>query len=160
MVKQNRKIKIICVAAARPNFMKIAPLLEEFKKHQEFKPILVHTGQHYDYNMSGSFFKELNIQRPNYNLGIKAGLHGEQTGRTMIEFEKVCLKEKPQLVIVVGDVNATIACALVASKLHIKIAHIEAGLRSFDRSMPEETNRILTDHISDYLFTSLKNLKF
>jgi len=157
------RIKIICVAAARPNFMKIAPLLEEFKKHQEFKPILVHTGQHYDYNMSGSFFKELNIQKPNYNLGIKAGLHGEQTGRTMIEFEKVCLKEKPQLVIVVGDVNATIACALVASKLHIKIAHIEAGLRSFNKNMPEEINRILTDHISNYLFcpteTAVKNLK-
>ena len=148
------RIKVICVAAARPNFMKVAPLLEEFKKHQEFKPILVHTGQHYDYNMSGSFFKELNIQKPNYNLGIKAGLHGEQTGRTMIEFEKVCLKEKPQLVIVVGDVNATIACALVASKLHIKIAHIEAGLRSRDMNMPEEINRILTDHISNYLFVT------
>jgi len=157
MVKN--KIKIICVAAARPNFMKIAPLLDEFKKHKEFKPILVHTGQHYDYNMSGSFFKELNIQKPNYNLGIKAGLHGEQTGRTIIEFEKVCLKEKPQLVIVVGDVNATIACALVASKLHIKIAHIESGLRSFDRNMPEEINRILTDHISDYLFTTCEDGK-
>lgn len=146
------KIKIICVAAARPNFMKIAPLLKEFKKHKEFKSILVHTGQHYDYQMSGAFFKELNIQKPNYNLGVKAGLHGEQTGKTMIEFEKVCLKEKPQLVIVIGDVNATIACALVASKLHIKLAHIEAGLRSFNREMPEEINRILTDHISDYLF--------
>jgi len=159
----NKKIKVICVAAARPNFMKIAPLLEEFKKHKKFKPILVHTGQHYDYNMSGSFFKELNIQKPNYNLGIKAGLHGEQTGKTMIEFEKVCLKEKPQLVIVVGDVNATIACALVASKLHIKLAHIEAGLRSFNKQMPEEINRILTDHISDYLFcpteTAVKHLK-
>jgi len=153
------KIKVICVAAARPNFMKIAPLLDEFKKHKEFKPILVHTGQHYDYNMSGSFFKELNIQKPNYNLSIKAGLHGEQTGKTMIEFEKVCLKEKPQLVIVVGDVNATIACALVASKLHIKIVHIESGLRSFDKNMPEETNRILTDHISDYLFTTCEDGK-
>ncbi|MCD6441965.1 UDP-N-acetylglucosamine 2-epimerase (non-hydrolyzing), partial [bacterium] len=156
---RSKRIKIICVAAARPNFMKIAPLLEEFKKHKEFKPILVHTGQHYDYNMSGSFFKELNIQKPNYNLGIKAGLHGEQTGKTMIEFEKVCLKEKPQLVIVVGDVNATIACALVASKLHIKVAHIEAGLRSFDRNMPEEINRILTDHISDYLFVTCEEGK-
>jgi len=154
-----QKTKIICVAAARPNFMKIAPLLEEFKKHKKFKPILVHTGQHYDYNMSGSFFKELNIQKPDYNLGIKAGLHGEQTGKTMIEFEKVCLKEKPQLVVVVGDVNATIACALAASKLHIKVAHIEAGLRSFDKNMPEEINRILTDHISDYLFTSCEDGK-
>lgn len=153
---KNQKIKIICVAAARPNFMKIAPLLEEFKKHKKFKPILVHTGQHYDYNMSGSFFKELNIQKPNYNLGIKAGLHGEQTGKTMIEFEKICLRENPELVIVVGDVNATVACALVASKLHIKVAHIEAGLRSKDRNMPEEINRIVTDHISDYLFTTCK----
>lgn len=152
-----KKIKIIIVAAARPNFMKVAPLLQEFKKYKKFNPILVHTGQHYDYNMSGSFFKELNIQKPNYNLGIKAGLHGEQTGKTMIEFEKVCLKEKPQLVIVVGDVNATIACALVASKLHIKLAHIEAGLRSFNKEMPEEINRILTDHISDYLFTTCQD---
>jgi len=157
MVKN--KIKVVCVAAARPNFMKIAPLLDEFKKHKEFKPILVHTGQHYDYNMSGSFFKELNIQKPNYNLGINAGLHGEQTGRTMIEFEKVCLKEKPQLVIVVGDVNATIACALVASKLHIPVAHIESGLRSRDMKMPEEINRILTDHISDYLFVTCEDGK-
>ena len=155
----NKKIKVICVAAARPNFMKIAPLLEEFKKHKEFKPILVHTGQHYDYNMSGSFFKELNIQKPNYNLGIKAGLHGEQTGKTMIEFEKVCLNEKPQLVIVVGDVNATIACALVATKLHIPVAHIESGLRSRDMKMPEEINRILTDHISNYLFVTCEDGK-
>jgi len=157
MSKQTKKIKVICVAAARPNFIKIAPLLEELKKHKQFKPILVHTGQHYDYSMSGSFFKELNIPKPNYNLGVKAGLHGKQTGKTMIEFEKICLKEKPQLVIVVGDVNATIACALVATKLHIKVAHIEAGLRSFDRNMPEEINRILTDHISDYLFTSCED---
>ncbi|MCH7759652.1 UDP-N-acetylglucosamine 2-epimerase (non-hydrolyzing) [Patescibacteria group bacterium] len=155
----SKKIKVICVAAARPNFMKIAPLLKEFKKHKIFKPILVHTGQHYDYNMSGSFFKELNISKPNYNLGIKAGRHGEQTGKTMIEFEKVCLKEKPQLVIVVGDVNATLAGALIATKLHIPVAHIEAGLRSFDRNMPEEINRILTDHISDYLFVTCEDGK-
>ncbi|MBL7053964.1 UDP-N-acetylglucosamine 2-epimerase (non-hydrolyzing) [Patescibacteria group bacterium] len=149
-------MKIICVAAARPNFMKIAPLMEEFKKHKQFNPILIHTGQHYDYNMSGSFFKELKISKPKYNLGIKAGLHGEQTGKTMIEFEKICLKEKPNLVIVVGDVNATVACALVATKLQIKVAHVEAGLRSFDKNMPEEINRILTDHISDYLFCPTK----
>ena len=161
-MKKN-KIKIIIVAAARPNFMKVAPLLKEIKKHKKIKPILVHTGQHYDYQMSGAFFKELNIPKPNYNLGVKAGLHGEQTGKTMIEFEKVCLKEKPDLVIVVGDVNATLACALVAAKLHVKVAHIEAGLRSRDMSMPEEINRILTDHISEYLFcpteTGVKNLK-
>jgi len=152
-MKKN-KIKIIIVAAARPNFMKVAPLLKEIKKHKKIKPILVHTGQHYDYQMSGVFFKELGVPKPGYNLGVKAGLHGEQTGKTMIEFEKVCLKEKPDLVIVVGDVNATLACALVAAKLHIKVAHIEAGLRSRDMSMPEEINRILTDHISDYLFTT------
>jgi len=150
-MKKN-KIKIIIVAAARPNFMKVAPLLKEIKKQKNIKPVLVHTGQHYDYQMSGAFFKELNIPKPNYNLGVKAGLHGKQTGKTMIEFEKVCLKEKPDLVIVVGDVNATLACALTAAKLHIKVTHIEAGLRSRDMSMPEEINRILTDHISDYLF--------
>ncbi|MDD5173162.1 MAG: UDP-N-acetylglucosamine 2-epimerase (non-hydrolyzing) [Patescibacteria group bacterium] len=170
--------KFIIVAAARPNFMKISPLIAEIKRVNKIsrhllkkssrrltknRPItqltkypitykLVHTGQHYDYQMSGSFFKELNIPKPDYNLGVKAGLHGEQTGKTMIEFEKVCLKEKPDLVIVVGDVNATLACALTAAKLHIKVAHIEAGLRSKDMSMPEEINRILTDHVSDYLF--------
>ncbi|MDD5164171.1 MAG: UDP-N-acetylglucosamine 2-epimerase (non-hydrolyzing) [Patescibacteria group bacterium] len=156
-------MKVLCVVGARPNFIKIAPLFKEFKKYQKIKPILVHTGQHYDYKMSGAFFKELNIPKPNYNLGIKAGLHGEQTGKTMIEFEKVCLKEKPDLVIVVGDVNATLAGALVAAKLHIPVAHIEAGLRSGDMNMPEEINRILTDHISDILFcptpTAIKNLK-
>ena len=161
-MKKN-KIKIICVAATRPNFMKIAPLLKEMKKYSQFKPILVHTGQHYDYAMSGSFFKELNIPKPDYNLGVKAGLHGEQTGKTIIEFEKICLKEKPHLVIVVGDVNSTLAGALVAAKLHISIAHIEAGERSFNREMPEEINRIVTDHISNLLFcsteTAVNNLK-
>ena len=162
MKKNKGKIKIICVAAARPNFMKVAPLIDELKKYKKIKPILVHTGQHYDYNMSGSFFKELKIPKPDYNLGVKAGLHGEQTGKTMIEFEKVCLKEKPDLVVVVGDVNSTLAGALVAAKLHIPVAHIEAGLRSGDMTMPEEINRILTDRIADYLFVSdpagIKNL--
>ena len=152
-------MKIICMAAARPNFMKIAPLLKEMKKYSQFKPILVHTGQHYDYAMSGSFFKELNIPKPDYNLGVKAGLHGEQTGQTMIEFEKICLKEKPDLVVVVGDVNSTLAGALVAAKLHIPVAHIEAGLRSRTMKMPEEINRILADHISDYLFVTCKEGK-
>jgi len=157
-----KKIKIMCVIGTRPNFMKIAPLLRALKNYPKFRPILVHTGQHYDYKMSGVFFKDLNIPRPDYNLGIRAGLHGEQTGRTMIEFEKVCLKEKPDLVIVVGDVNATLASALVAAKLHTPVAHIEAGLRSFDRTMPEEINRLLIDQIADYLFvtepSALKNL--
>jgi len=160
---KNKKIKILCVVGARPNFIKITPLIKEFKKYPKFQPIIVHTGQHYDYKMSGTFFKELNIPKPNYNLGIKAGLHGEQTGKTMIEFEKVCLKEKPDLVVVVGDVNSTLAGALVAAKLHIPVAHIEAGLRSFDKTMPEEINRVLTDHLSDILFcptkTAVKNLK-
>jgi len=159
------KIKILCVVGARPNFIKISPLLQELKKYAKFKPILVHTGQHYDYRMSGSFFKELNIPKPDHNLGIGhaphrtrsgagSGSHASQTAKIMIEFERACLKERPNLIIVVGDVNSTLAGALVAAKLHIPVAHIEAGLRSFDMSMPEEINRILTDHISDYLFTS------
>src|SRR6056297_2598147 len=131
---KNKKLKVIVVAAARPNFMKVAPLLKEFKKHKKFNSLLVHTGQHYDYNMSGSFFEDLNIPKPDYNLGVKASTHGKQTGKTMIEFEKVCLKEKPDLVIVVGDVNSTVAASLTATKLHIPVAHVEAGLRSFDRN--------------------------
>ena len=159
----NKKNKVLCVVGARPNFIKIAPLLEEFKKYPKFKPILVHTGQHYDYEMSEVFFKDLNIPKPNYNLGIGSGSQAEQTGKVMMEFEKVCLKENPNLVIVVGDVNSTLAAALVAVKLNIPVAHIEAGLRSSDRAMPEEINRILTDQIADYLFVSdsagVENLK-
>ncbi len=156
-------IKIINVVGARPNFMKIAPLQREMDKYKkEIRYKLVHTGQHYDEKMSSTFFKDLKIKKPDYFLGCGGGNHGEQTGRIMIEFEKVLLKEKPDLIIVVGDVNSTIACALTAVKLHIKVAHIEAGCRSFDRRMPEEINRVLTDAISDYLFTlddiSIKNL--
>ncbi|MCD6471485.1 UDP-N-acetylglucosamine 2-epimerase (non-hydrolyzing) [bacterium] len=151
---RNKKIKILCVVGARPNFIKISPLLQELKKYPKFKPILVHTGQHYDYEMSGSFFKELDIPKPDYNLDVGSGSHASQTAKIMIEFEKICLKEKPNLVIVVGDVNSTLAAALVAKKLFIPVAHVEAGLRSRDMKMPEEINRILTDHISDYLFTS------
>lgn len=146
------------VAAARPNFMKIAPLIRAVHAYNEINgcniyPFLVHTGQHYDVNMSDFFFKDLNLPEPDVHLGVGSGNHGEQTGKILIEFEKVLLRQRPELVIVVGDVNSTIACSLAAVKLHIPVAHVEAGLRSFDRSMPEEINRIVTDSISDYLFT-------
>ncbi|MBY9008352.1 MAG: UDP-N-acetylglucosamine 2-epimerase (non-hydrolyzing) [Candidatus Lokiarchaeota archaeon] len=145
--------KIFLVAGARPNFIKIAPLINELKNSNiEFK--LVHTGQHYDYNMSKVFFDDLGIPEPDIHLNVGSASHAVQTANIMIEFEKVILNEKPLLVVVVGDVNSTIACALVAKKLNIKIAHVEAGLRSFDQKMPEETNRILTDQISDFLFTT------
>ena len=150
-------MKIISVVGTRPNFVKIASLVKEFSKHPDITNILVHTGQHYDEKMSNSFFRELEIPEPDINLGIGSGSHAEQTGRIMIEFEKVLLNEKPDLVLVVGDVNSTLACALTSVKLGIKVAHIEAGLRSFDREMPEEINRILTDQVSDYLFTTEKD---
>jgi UDP-N-acetylglucosamine 2-epimerase (non-hydrolysing) len=147
---------IYLVAGARPNFMKIAPLIKEFQKENiNFK--LIHTGQHYDYNMSKIFFDDLEIPEPDIYLGIGSGTHAVQTAKIMIEFEKKLVKEKPLLVVVVGDVNSTIACALVAKKLHVKVAHIEAGLRSFDMKMPEEVNRLLTDQISDFLFTTEKS---
>lgn len=158
------KIKLILVAGARPNFMKIAPLMEALSKYADsITQVLVHTGQHYDSKMSDNFFEELRIPTPHYNLGVGGGSHAEQTAKIMLEFEKVCLKEKPDMIIVVGDVNSTVACALVGKKLGIKIAHVESGLRSFDERMPEEINRIITDRISDILFVSeksgLKNLK-
>ncbi|MBI2106988.1 UDP-N-acetylglucosamine 2-epimerase (non-hydrolyzing) [Candidatus Woesearchaeota archaeon] len=145
-------MKIISVVGTRPNFVKIASFIKETSKHNDIQNILVHTGQHYDEKMSESFFRELSIPKPDINLGIGSGSHAEQTAKIMIEFEKVLLKESPDLVVVVGDVNSTLACALTASKLNVKVAHIEAGLRSFDRAMPEEINRLLVDKISDYLF--------
>ena len=150
-----KRRKIISVVGARPNFMKVAPMSREFKKHKDtFQHMIVHTGQHYDENMSKIFFEELAIPRPDINLGISGLMkQGEQTGRIMIEFEKVCEKEQPDLVLVYGDVNSTAAVALVAAKMHIPIGHVEAGLRSFDRAMPEEINRLITDAISDHLFT-------
>jgi UDP-N-acetylglucosamine 2-epimerase (non-hydrolysing) len=149
---------IFIIGGARPNFMKISPLIKQFNEFEiEFK--LIHTGQHYDYNMSKIFFDNLGIQKPDYFLNVGSGSHASQTAKIMIEFEKVVLNEKPNLVIVVGDVNSTIACALVAKKLSIEVAHIEAGLRSFDFKMPEEINRILTDQISDYLFITEKSAK-
>ncbi len=156
--------KIISVVGARPNFMKIAPIHLEFLKYKDLvQHWICHTGQHYDEKMSKIFFKELNISEPDFNLNVGSGSHAVQTANIMLEFEKVLIAEKPNLVIVVGDVNSTIACSLVAKKMNIPVAHIEAGLRSFDRTMPEEINRILTDSISDYLFVTeqsgIDNLK-
>ena len=145
-------MKIACVVGARPNFMKIAPILEAMKPYPKLQPLLVHTGQHYDYEMSGVFFEDLNIPEPDIHLGVGSGSHAVQTAKIMIEFEKVVFEHNPNLVLVVGDVNSTLACALVAAKLNIPVAHVEAGIRSFDKSMPEEINRILTDAVSDYLF--------
>ncbi len=140
--------------------MKIAPLVRAIEKHNAnhkssvtIDHLLVHTGQHYDFEMSQVFFQDLELPKPDFHLNIGSGTHGEQTGRVMIEFEKLLFQEKPDLVVVVGDVNSTVAAALAAVKLHIPVAHVEAGLRSFDRDMPEEINRLLTDAISDYLFT-------
>ena len=153
---------IFIIGGARPNFMKIAPLINEFKR-QKIRFKFIHTGQHYDFNMSKIFLDNLGIPKPDYFLNAGSGTHASQTAKIMVEFEKVILKEKPRLVIVVGDVNSTIACALVAKKISIEVAHIEAGLRSFDLKMPEEINRRLTDQISDYLFiterSALLNLK-
>lgn len=147
---------IFIIGGARPNFMKIAPLIKEFKR-QKIRFKFIHTGQHYDYNMSKIFLDNLGIPKPDYFLNVGSGTHALQTAKIMIEFEKVILTEKPRLVIVVGDVNSTIACALVAKKISIEVAHIEAGLRSFDFQMPEEINRKLTDQISDYLFITEKS---
>lgn len=146
--------KIILVAGARPNFMKIAPLMHALKESELLSPILVHTGQHYDQKMSDLFFEQLNIPEPDVNLGIGSASHAIQTARIMEAFEKVCLDLSPDMVLVVGDVNSTVACTLVASKLNIKTIHYEAGLRSRDRSMPEEINRLVTDSISDIFFTT------
>jgi len=159
------KIKIISVVGARPNFMKIAPIIEEFGRSckKSVDHILIHTGQHYSAGMSDNFFKDLNLPEPDINFNIGSSSHIKQIAEIMIRLEEVLTKEKPQLVIVVGDVNSTLAAALTASKLRIKIAHIESGLRSFDFEMPEETNRLLTDHISDFLFcteqSAVENLK-
>jgi len=145
-------MKIILVAGARPNFMKIAPLMAAFSAGGRIQPYLVHTGQHYDERMSDLFFRQLEIPKPDINLGIGSGSHAVQTAEVMKAFEPVVLEQKPAAVLVVGDVNSTIACGLVAVKLGVKLIHVEAGLRSGDRSMPEEINRLLTDVISDMLF--------
>ncbi len=146
--------KLILIAGARPNFMKIAPLMHALEGNKRIQPILVHTGQHYDLKMSGQFFEELNIPSPHINLEVGSASHAVQTARIMEGFEKVCLDQKPDYVLVVGDVNSTAACTLVASKLGIKTIHYEAGLRSNDRTMPEEINRLVTDAISDIFITT------
>jgi UDP-N-acetylglucosamine 2-epimerase (non-hydrolysing) len=145
------------VVGARPNFMKMAPIVEEMRKTPEIQGMLVHTGQHYDQGMSDIFFQELGIPRPEIHLGVGSGTHAEQTARVMTSFEKVCLDERPDWVVVVGDVNSTMACTLVAAKLLIPVAHVEAGLRSNDRTMPEEINRIVTDALADVLFTTSRD---
>lgn len=149
----NQKKTIHLIAAARPNFMKIAPLYHALVKEEWAKPVIVHTGQHYDLNMSDTFFRDLNLPAPHIHLDVGSGTHAEQTGGVMIAYEKVLVENKTDLVVVVGDVNSTVACTLAAVKLGIKVAHLEAGLRSFDRTMPEEINRTVTDSIADYLWT-------
>lgn len=148
-------MKIINIVGARPNFMKMAPIIEAMNRYPEqIQHLLVHTGQHYDEKMSKSFFDDLGMPKPDVNLEVGSGSHAEQTAKIMVEFEKVCLREKPDLVIVVGDVNSTMACTITAKKLGIKVAHVEAGLRSRDMAMPEEINRLCTDVLCDYLFTT------
>ncbi|QTA84822.1 non-hydrolyzing UDP-N-acetylglucosamine 2-epimerase [Desulfonema magnum] len=150
--KPNKKL-IHLIAAARPNFMKIAPLWHALKKEDWATPFIVHTGQHYDLNMSDVFFQDLGLPEPDLHLGVGSGSHAEQTGQVMIAYEKVLMDKQPDLVVVVGDVNSTIAATLAAAKLGIKTAHLEAGLRSFDRTMPEEINRMVTDTLADILWT-------
>ncbi len=147
-------MKVFLIAGARPNFMKIAPIARAFDKQNQINYKIIHTGQHYDQNMSDVFFEELGIQQPDYHLGAGGGTHAQQTAKIMTGFEEICEKDRPDLVIVVGDVNSTLACSIVAKKMHIKVAHVEAGLRSFDLSMPEEINRMVTDSISDLFFVT------
>ena len=144
-------IHLVC--AARPNFMKVAPLYHALKKEHWAHPVIVHTGQHYDVNMSDAFFEDLGLPKPDIHLGVGSGTHAEQTARVMMSYERVLYDQRPDLVVVVGDVNSTMAATLAASKLGIKVAHLEAGLRSFDRSMPEEINRLVTDVLADILWT-------
>ena len=147
-------MKILNIVGARPNFMKIAPLHRAFQQHPQVDSKIVHTGQHYDEKMSDIFFNQLELPKPDYFLGIGGGTHTQQTAKIMLEFEQVVNDEKPDLILVVGDVNSTVACTLVAVKMGIPLAHVEAGLRSGDRTMPEELNRLMTDAVADYLFVT------
>ena len=148
-----KPVVIMSVAGARPNFIKIAPLAHAISRRKDTRHVLVHTGQHYDDNMSAAFFRDLGIPEPDVNLGVGSASHAAQTARVMEAFEPVLLELRPDWVVVVGDVNSTMAATLVAAKLGFKTAHVEAGLRSFDRTMPEEINRLVTDQLADLLFT-------
>lgn len=156
-------MKIVTIVGARPQFVKAAALSRELAKHDSIEEVIVHTGQHFDANMSDIFFEEMEIPKPKYNLDINSVGHGAMTGRMLEGIEKILLDEKPNLLLVYGDTNSTVAGALAAKKIHIKVAHVEAGLRSFNMEMPEEVNRILTDRISDFLFcpitTAIDNLQ-
>jgi UDP-N-acetylglucosamine 2-epimerase (non-hydrolysing) len=147
-------MKVLLIAGARPNFMKIAPIYREALKHNQVQCKVVHTGQHYDYEMSEAFFEDLELPKPDFFLDAGSGTHAVQTAKIMVAFEELCRKEKPDLIIVVGDVNSTLACSVVAKKLLVEVAHVEAGLRSFDLAMPEEINRMVTDAISEYFFVT------
>jgi len=146
-------MRILHIVGARPNFMKAAPVVRALRKFPEFEQILIHTGQHYDANMSDVFFRQLGLPEPNINLAVGSGSHAEQTSKVMARLEPIVLNESPELVLVYGDVNSTVAAALVCSKLGVCMGHVEAGLRCQDRSMPEEINRLVTDQLSDLLFT-------
>ncbi len=148
-------MKVHLIAAARPNFMKIAPLYHELIKAKHYQVQIVHTGQHYDRNMSDDFFADLRLPKPHIHLGVGGGGHARQVGKTMMAYEEACLEQRPDLVVVVGDVNATMACSVTARKLWIDVAHLEAGIRSFDMTMPEEINRLVTDSICNW-FVSVR----
>ena len=153
MSRARKRVIIHLVAGARPNFMKVAPVYHALRRAGWGRPLLVHTGQHYDASMSATFLRDLGMSDPDCHLGVGGRTHAEQTARVMVAYERACMRHRPDWTVVVGDVNSTLACALVAKKLGVAVAHLEAGLRSFDRSMPEEINRLLTDALSDLLWT-------